>query len=568
MKKGFLVTVLTIAALTALTACGSGGSTGGSSTGESSPQSSAVSENSGEEKILTIQLGPNPESIDPALNSSVDGGNYLIFAFDNLLGSDKDGNAIPALAEKYEKSDDGLTWTFHLRDGLKWSDGSDFKASDFVYSWQRVVDPNTASPYSQTVLGMVAGYEDAIGNPDEKGDTTTEPDPTKLQVEAPDDKTLVVHMATPCPYFDKLAFFPSLAPVKQSVVEADPDGWSISPEKYISTGAFYLAEWVPDSYLLYKKNPYYWDKDSIKLDGIKCLLMEDKNAAFSAFESGNALMIKSIPTEEITTIKERPDYHLDSNYGTYYISLNVQKEMFKDARVRQALSLALDRKYISETITADVYATGTHFVPTGVSDADGTPFVEHPEDASAFINPNTFEENLQKAKELMAEAGFPGGEGFPTITYTTNDQAYHKKIAEYLQQAWKELGVTVDVSIVEWKSFLPQRRAGEFEMARDGWVLDYNDPSNILEVLKTGNGNNNGKYSNPDFDALLNKAAKTTDSAARYKLLHQAEEMAMKDSAVIPLLYYNEPYLQSDEVKNSWHTSDGFWHFQYADIVQ
>ena len=573
MRKKVLTMLVAMSAALALGACGGGGG-GGTTQGGSSPETSqAAGESAAGEKILTVELGPDVETIDPALNTAVDGGNYILFAFSNLLASDKEGNAIPALAERYEKSTDGLTWTFHLRDGLKWSDGTDFKASDFVYSWQRLVDPDTAAPYAQTVLGMVAGYEEAIGNPDEKGDATTEPDPTKLQVEAPDDKTLVVHMATPCPYFDKLAFFPSLMPVNKASVEADPDGWAVKPESYISTGPFYLAEWVPGSYLLYKKNPYYWDKDKVKLDGIKCLLMEDKNAAFSAFESGDALMIKDIPTEEITTLQQRPDYHLDPNFGTYYLTMNLELDTFKDARVRQALSLALDRKYISETITAGTYAPGSHFVPAGVSDWDGTSFKDNPVNAAVFISesPNKeddFQDNVEKAKTLMEAAGFPGGAGFPTITYTTNDAGYHKRIAEYLQQAWKEIGINVEVNIVEWKSFLPQRRAGDFQMCRNGWVLDYNDPSNILECLKTGNGNNNGKYNNPEFDALLDKAAAENDPQARYKLLHEAEELALEEQAMIPLLYYNDPYLQSDKIVNSWHTPDGFWHFEYADLTQ
>ncbi len=569
MKKKIIAALLTLS-MAALTACGSGG--GKNQPGADSSKASRAADKKGDstegEKILTIQIGPNTESIDPALNTSADGANYVLFLSDNLLAADQDNKPIPGLAERYEKSDDNLTWTFHLREGLKWSDGSDFKAEDFVYSWQRMVDPDTASPYAQTMLGMVAGYEEAIGNPDAEGNPTTEPDPTKLQVEAPDDKTFVVHLGSPIPYFDKMVYFPSLVPVKKEMVEADPDGWSVNPETYISTGPFYLAEWVPSSYILFKKNPYYWNTDAVKLDGIKCLLMEDKNASFSAYESGNALMIKDVPTEEITTLKERSDYHLDPNYGLYYLSLNLEKEIFQDVRVRQALSLALDRKYISETITAGVYTTANHFVPAGVSDWDGSQFIDNPVDASVIINNEDVEGNLAKAKALLAEAGYPDGAGFPTITYTTNDASFHKRIAEYLQQAWKELGISLEVNIVEWKSFAPQRRAGDYEIARNGWNLDYNDPANILEVLQTGNGNNNGFYSNPEYDGLLQKAADEIDSKTRFQYMHEAEELALKEQAMIPLLFYNEPYLQSEKVTGGWHSPDGLWHFQFADIAE
>ena len=560
MKKRIIVAALAIAGAMALSGCG------GSKSG--SAKSSDTTQTAAGKKILTIQLGPDVESIDPALNSAVDGANYILFAFDNLLKMDKDGKVVPGLAEKYEVSDDQLTWTFHLRDGLKWSDGSALTAEDFVYSWQRLVDPNVASPYAQTVLGMVEGYDDAIGRPDADGNTTVDPDPTKLKVEAPDEKTLIVHMAKPTPYFDKLAAFVSLSPVKKDVVEANPDGWSIDPKTYISTGPFKLTGWEPGSYLMFEKNENYWDADSIKLDGIKCLLMQDQNATFSAYESGDALMIKDVPTQEITTLKERSDFHIDPILGTYYLDLNTTLDEFKDPKVREALSLALDRKYISETITSGTYTPASGFVSEGVTDWNGTAWQDNITDKSAYINIDYHAGNLAKAKELLKEAGYENGVGLPEMVYSTNDASYHKKIAEYLQQAWGELGLKVQVNIVEWKSFTPQRRSGNYQIARDGWVMDYNDPSNILELALTGNGNNNAKYSNPEFDALMSKAATEKNPQTRFGYLHQAEDFIMKDTAMVPLLYYNDFYLQSDKITGSWHSPDGFWHFEYADIAE
>ena len=562
MKKRFIVAALAIAGAMALSGCG------GSKSGGEGVKTGDTTQTAAGKKILTIQLGPDVESIDPALNSAVDGANYILFAFDNLLKMDKDGKVVPGLAEKYEVSDDQLTWTFHLRDGLKWSDGSALTADDFVYSWQRLVDPNVAAPYAQTVLGMVEGYDDAIGRPDADGNTTVDPDPTKLKVEAPDEKTLIVHMAKPTPYCDKLAAFVSLSPVKKDVVEANPDGWSIDPKTYISTGPFKLTGWEPGSYLMFEKNENYWDADSIKLDGIKCLLMQDQNATFSAYESGDALMIKDVPTQEITTLKERSDFHIDPILGTYYLDLNTTLDEFKDPKVREALSLALDRKYISETITSGTYTPASGFVSEGVTDWNGTAWQDNITDKSAYINIDDHAGNLAKAKELLKEAGYENGVGLPEMVYSTNDASYHKKIAEYLQQAWGELGLKVQVNIVEWKSFTPQRRSGNYQIARDGWVMDYNDPSNILELALTGNGNNNAKYSNPEFDALMSKAATEKDPQTRFGYLHQAEDFIMKDTAMVPLLYYNDFYLQSDKITGSWHSPDGFWHFEYADIAE
>ena len=562
MKKRIIVAALAIAGAMALSGCG------GSKSGGEGAKSGDTTQTAAGKKILTIQLGPDVESIDPALNSAVDGANYILFAFDNLLKMDKDGKVVPGLAEKYEVSDDQLTWTFYLRDGLKWSDGSALTANDFVYSWQRLVDPSVAAPYAQTVLGMVEGYDDAIGRPDADGNTTVDPDPTKLKVEAPDEKTLIVHMAKPTPYFDKLAAFVSLSPVKKDVVEANPDGWSIDPKTYISTGPFKLTGWEPGSYLMFEKNENYWDADSIKLDGIKCLLMQDQNATFSAYESGDALMIKDVPTQEITTLKERSDFHIDPILGTYYLDLNTTLDEFKDPKVREALSLALDRKYISETITSGTYTPASGFVSEGVTDWNGTAWQDNITDKSAYINIDDHAGNLAKAKELLKEAGYENGVGLPEMVYSTNDASYHKKIAEYLQQAWGELGLKVQVNIVEWKSFTPQRRSGNYQIARDGWVMDYNDPSNILELALTGNGNNNAKYSNPEFDALMSKAATEKDPQTRFGYLHQAEDFIMKDTAMVPLLYYNDFYLQSDKITGSWHSPDGFWHFEYADIAE
>ena len=550
MRKRLILATLALAGAMALSGCGG---------------SKSASKNG---KILTVEEGPDVETIDPALNQSADGANYITMISDNLLRIDKDGKVAPSMAEKYEVSDDGLTWTFHLRDGLKWSDGSDFTANDFVYSWQRMVDPEVAAPYAETVLGMVDGYKDAIGNPDADGNTTTTPDRTKLKVEAPDDKTLVVHMSHPTPYFDRLATFAALSPVKKDVVEANPDGWSLDPKTYVSTGPFKLTEWKQGSHILVTKNEYYWNKDAVKLDGIKCLLMQDQNAAFSAYESGEASMIKDYPVQEVTTMQKRPDYKSSPKLGISYIDVNNDLDEFKDPKVREALALALDRKYMADTITAGINSPATGFIPTGVVDWDGSAWADNITDKSVYFDNDNFDANLAKAKELLKEAGHENGAGLPTMSYTTNDASFNKKVAEYLQQAWKELGINVEVNIVEWKSFIPQRRSGNYQIARDGWVMDYNDPSNLLECAYSTNGNNSSRYKNPEYDALLDKAANETDAKTRFGYLHQAEELLLKDTGVIPLMYQNETYLQKDNIKDSFYTSDGIWHFEYADIAE
>ncbi len=543
MKKKLISLVLVAAMAFGMVACGNSNS-------DSADKGSAVKE-------LKVQVGPNPETLDPALNSAVDGGNVILHAFEGLLTTDEEGHYQAGQAETWEVSDDGLTWTFHLRDGLKWSDGSDFTANDFVYSWKRVCDPDVAAPYAETVLGMVKGYDEAMAG-----------DPDALAVSAPDDKTLVVELSSPCSYFEGLAAFATLSPVKESTVEENGDAWATAPESYISNGAFKMTEWVPDSYITFEKNENYWNADAVKLDKLTFLLIEDPNAAYSAYQSGEALMIKDVPTEEIPSLEGNDDFYIDPIIGTYYLSLNLNLKQFQDQRVREALSLAIDRKYVAETIMQGTYTPASNLLGEGWMDTDGSQFMDNANGGKPYIDVENYDANLEKAKQLMADAGYPNGEGFPTITYSTNDAGYHIPLAEYLQKAWAELGITVEVDKVEWSSFTPQRRSGDFEIARNGWVGDYSDPSNMLDLFCTTNGNNDGKYSNAEYDAAMELSRTTLDATERSQALHEAEDIIMEDAGCIPVAYYNDFYLMSNKITGAWHSSTGFWYFMYADITE
>lgn len=547
MKKKVISILLVATMVLGLVACGSK---------DSGDSKSDKSDASGE-KELKVQIGPNPETMDPALNSAVDGGNMLLEAFECLLIVDQDGQLQPGQAESWETSDDGLTWTFTLRDGLKWSDGSDLTANDFVYSWKRVCDPNTAAPYAETVLGMVKGYDEAIaGNTDALG------------VSAPDDKTLVVELSNPCTYFGSLAAFATLSPVQEATIEANGDAWATKADTYVSNGPFYMTEFELGSHITFSKNPNYWNADAIKLDKLTFALIEDSNAAYSAYQSGELLMIKDVPTEEIPSLEGQDDYYVDPIIGTYYLSLNLNREPFNNADVRKALSLAIDRKYVAETLMQGTYTAATSFMGPGWVDTDGSDFQANANDGKPYIDNDNYEANLEEAKKLLADAGFPNGEGLPQITYSTNDTGYHKVVAEYLQQAWAELGIDLKVETVEWASFTPMRRNGDYDSSRNGWVGDYTDPSNMLELLYSTNGNNDGKYNNPEFDAAIDESRATTDPEARSAALHKAEDIMMEDTACIPVAYYNDFWLQSDKITGMWHSAYGYWHFEYADIAE
>ena len=559
MKKRILPLLLTAAMVAGLAGCGSSAAketTAASDNNQTTAESTEAGSTTGE-KILKVQVGPDPETVDPALNSAVDGGNMILHAFEGLLTLDENGQLKEGQAESWETSEDGLTWTFHLRDGLKWSDGTDLTAKDFVYSWQRVCDPNVAAPYAETVLGMVKGYDEAVAG-----------DITKLDVQAPDEKTVVVNLAHPCSYFGELAAFATLNPVQQATVEANGDAWATSADTYISNGPFMMTEWVPGSHITFSKNPNYWNAEAIKLDKLEFELIEDSNAAYSAYTSGEVDMIKDVPTEEIPSLQGNDDFHVEPIIGTYYVSLNLQKEYFQDARVRKALSLAIDRNYVANTLMQGTYSPASSIVGPGWLDTDGSSFAENANGGTPYIDNDNFDANLEEAKKLLEEAGYPNGEGFPQIEYTTNDAGYHKVVAEYLQQAWAAIGIDLKVNIVEWASFTPMRRNGEFDVARNGWVGDYTDPSNILEPFCTTNGNNDGKYTNADFDAAIEDSRVTTDAATRSEDLHKAEDALMNDAGCIPIAYYNDFWLQSSKITGSWHSANGFWYFMYADITE
>ena len=563
-RRNFLKVAGVSAAALGLAACG-GSKSGSTATSGSTAGSTAGGVNTAG---FTVQYGSNPETLDPALNSAIDGANTIITIFEPLLLINENNEVVGGQAESWETSEDGLTWTFTMRDGLKWSDGTDLNAKDFEYSFKRMVDPNTAAPYAETCLGMIDGFEEAAGFPDADGNPTAEPNPDALNVKASDDgKTLTIVLSYPCSYFDKMAAFATMSPVQQATVEANGDAWCTSPDTFVSNGPYMITDWTPSERIVLTKNPNYvggWDNSKIVSDTITLLLLEDSSASYAAYNSGEAVLIKDVPTDEIpslTKAEDGGDFYVDTILGTYYVSLNLQRDAFKDAKVRKALSLAIDRDYVANTIMQGTYSAADSIVGPGIVDESG---YFHDNGNAPYISAD-YEANLAEAKKLLEEAGYPNGEGYPTIEYSTNDAGYHVPLAEYLQQAWGDLGITLTINKMEWSSFTPARRAGEYDVARNGWVMDYNDPSNMLDLFCSGNGNNDGKYSNPDFDAAID-ASRVADSAEHFAQLHKAEDILMEDMGCLPIAYYNDYWLQSSSLKGTWHSPYGYWYLQYGYI--
>ena len=567
-RRNFLKVAGVGAAALGLAACG--GSKSGSTAASGNASSAGSSTGSINTAGFTVQYGSNPETLDPALNSAVDGGNTIITVFETLLIINENNETVPGQAESWTTSEDGLTWTFTMRDGLKWSDGSELNAKDFEYSFKRMADPDTAAPYAETCLGMIDGFEEAAGFPDADGNPTVEPNLDALNVKASDDgKTLTIVLGYPCSYFDKIAAFAAMSPVQKATVEANGDAWCTSPDTYVCNGPYMITEWTPSERIVLTKNPNYvggWDNSKIVSDSITLLLLEDSSASYAAYNSGEAVLIKDVPTDEIpslTKAEDGGDFYVDTILGTYYVSLNLKRDAFKDAKVRKALSLAIDRDYVANTIMQGTYSTADSIVGPGIVDENG---YFHDNGNAPYISAD-YEANLAEAKKLLAEAGYPNGEGYPTIEYSCNDAGYHVPLAEYLQQAWGDLGITLTISKMEWSSFTAARRAGEYDVARNGWVMDYNDPSNMLDLFCSGNGNNDGKYSNPEFDAAI-EASRVADVSEHFAQLHKAEDILMEDTGCLPIAYYNDYWLQSSSLKGTWHSPYGYWYFQYGYIEE
>ena len=555
-RRSFLKVAGVGAAALGLAACG-GSKSGSTATSGSASSAAGSSTGSVNTAGFTVQYGSNPETLDPALNSAIDASNTIITVFEPLLLINENNEVVGGQAESWEASEDGLTWTFTMRDGLKWSDGTDLTAKDFEYSFKRMANPDTAAPYAATCLGMIDGFDAA-----QAGDTDA------LNVKASDDgKTLTIVLAYPCSYFDKMAAFAAMSPVQQATVEANGDSWCTSADTFVSNGPYMITDWTPSERIVLTKNPNYvggWDSSKIVSDTITLLLLEDSSASFAAYNSGEAQLIKDVPTDEIpslTKAEDGGDFYVDTILGTYYVSLNLQRDAFQDAKVRKALSLAIDRDYVANTIMQGTYTTADSIVGPGIVDESG---YFHDNGNAPYISAD-YEANLAEAKKLLEEAGYPNGEGYPTIEYSTNDAGYHVPLAEYLQQAWGDLGITLTINKMEWSSFTPARRAGEYDVARNGWVMDYNDPSNMLDLFCTSNGNNDGKYSNPDFDAAID-ASRVADSAEHFAQLHKAEDILMEDTGCLPIAYYNDYWLQSPTLKGTWHSPYGYWYLQYGYI--
>lgn len=507
--------------------------------------------------ILAVNVGPNPDTIDPALNSSVDGATMIVHAFEGLMTLDKQGVPIPGQAKSYKVSEDGKVYTFTLRNGLKWSDGTPLKASDFVYSWNRAVSPDTAADY-EYMFDVIDGYvtdDPATKDVDERATA-------KLNVKAPDDKTVVVTLKTSTPYFLELTAFPAFSPVRQDIIEKNGEAWAVAPETYIGNGPYKVTEWVQGSHILLEKNKEYWNYKKLGTEKIKFVLMDDDVAISTAFKQNEILFADTMPVDEIEALKKTPEFKVESQLGTYYLSFNVKKAPVDNPLVRKALSLAIDRDWIVKNVGKAGQIPAGAFVAPNLSDAD--PKKEFRTVGGDYYDPLAYEANLAEAKKVLADAGYPDGKGLPTIEYVYNASTGHQAIAEALQNMWKKIGVNITLVSQEWSTFLNTRKNGEYTIARNGWLCDYNDPISMLDMWVTGGGNNDAQWSNAEYDKLIAQVKASSDRKERFKIMHQAEDIIFKESMLAPIYYYVDVFLLNTKVEGFWSSPLGFKYFMYA----
>lgn len=575
MKKILSLVLVAAFAVSMFAGCGSKNDTPATDN-----KTSAEAENTGDTgdagtlENISVNLASEPQSIDPALNSAVDGAIMIQHLFEGLMkwedsgeeanGSEGTANAAQLTtgqAESYEKTEneDGtVTYTFKLRDDIFWSDGQPVTAADFDYAWRRLVTPETAADYNYMLDCVVNANEIMAG----------EKDPSELAVSAPDDKTFTVTLVNDLPYFLELCAFPSMMPVRKDVIEANGDQWTFDPATYISNGSYKMKEWTHNSEIVVEKNDKYYDVANLGPQTITFKLMDDANAMLSGFNSGELQFIENAPQAELANLIGSGDMKIVDYIGTYYVCFQTQRAPFDNPKVREAFTLAVDRTYIVNKVTQSGQVEANGFVPAGVYDAEGASGDDFRTVGGGYYAETDadYEANCEKARQLLAEAGYPNGEGFPVVEYLYNTDDSHKAVAEALQNMWEEqLGVTVTLNNQEWAAFLQTRKDGDYSIARNGWIADYNDPMSFLDMWLTDGGNNDAQYANPDYDALIQKAKATSDQSERMAAMHEAEDMIIgRDYALCPLYFYTQKYMLDDSIKGMYYTPLGYFFFGYT----
>ena len=628
MKK-ILALVLALAMVLSLAACSSKPAESAAPTdapaesAEAPAESAEAPADNAEPSVINVCLASEPDTIDPALNSAVDGATLTAHLFSGLAkwAQDENGNleivadAATELPEGVTNEDGTVTYTYTLRDGMTWSDGQPVTAGDFAFAWKRAASPALAADYGY-MFEVVDGYADVWAT-DDAGNYVN-PD-AELNVVALDDKTLQVTLSNAVAYWNELLAFPAYFPVREDVVANE--AWATDPSTYVCNGPYTMAAWDHNSVISLQKNPNYYNADAITMDTINFYLSDDANNMLSNFENRSWQLIDDVPTNEIASLKEEyPDeFVVVGQIGTYYVCWNINEEILPasstltgaDAEkakeeIRNAIGLLLDRNYIVEEIGQAGQVPASSFVSMGMTDADGSQFYQNAGHNDAFdgyydVSKDSFESNFNTAVETLKkyytfDEATQQFTDFPTLTYLYNTGESHKAIGEYLQSALAAVGITMNLENQEWATFLNTRKNGDYSIARNGWVADYNDPICFLDMWTTASGNNDvqfGKGANADvaiynldltpygydvnvtngtwaqtYDVLISSIKSCTDSANRYAMMHIAEDMLMQTGCIVPLYFYTDIYMLDSNVHGFYSNPLGYKYFMYCTIEE
>ena len=484
---------------------------------------------SGTAMEMVINNGTNIQSLDPTQITGVPEHRVYMALFEGLVTYDARANVIPGVAESWTYNADRTVITFTIRQGITWSDGTAITAEQIVESWLHHLNPATASEYAYMIGYVVEGayeYNSGYGSAQNVG------------IRAIDSRTFEVTLLGPIPYaVDMMAHY-AFSPLPMHVINRHGTAWT-RPENFVGNGPFVLSEYIPNNRITVVPNDRFWNKDNVHLTKITFLPIEDQNTAYQAFLNGEIDWGTDVPIARIDEVKLHKDYKVAPQVGTYYLLINHNGHpALQDARVRRALSMAINRDELIDNIIRGGQLPALSLVPA----------------MGDYVPANGAGFNVAEAQRLLAEAGYPGGQGLPTFEYIYNTLDSHRIIGEYFQENWRNnLGVNIQLQNMEWASYLDYRSTGQFEIARAGWVSDYMDPQDLLNLLISDSGNNDGKYNDAEFDRLARQTGSMANSPERYRLLHDAEAIAItRDQAVIPIYFYVSQSMIDTSIWDGW----------------
>lgn len=535
---------------------------GGCFSGETDSKSdSSNGEKSGEEqsdgkKVLNLNNNEEPGSLHPGKAQGTHDSWILEHAFEGLTKKTPEGEIVEGMAKDWEVSDDGITWTFHLRDDVKWSNGDPVTAHDFEYAWKHVLNPETASDYAYQMYYLEGGEEyNSSENKDEYAELEE-----NVGVKALDDHTLEVNLAEPTPYFLDLTSFYTYYPVNKNVQEGNPE-WAQEADSYVSNGAFKLTEWKHKESLKLEKNENYYDKDKINLDEVNFVIIDNADTAWQMYQSGELDLVYPLPPDVIGELnsKDDPEFEIAPDLSVYYYNLNNEVKPFNNVKVRKALSMAIDRKALVEHVTQGGEQPAYGIIPSGIPDVEGD-FQEN--------SGNLFKEDMDEAKKLLNEGlAEEGMDKMPEFTITYNTDERHKKVAEAVQEMWrKNLDVQVTLENVEFQVKLDREKAGDYQISRAGWIGDYVDPMTFVDLWVTNGSFNDANWSNKEYDELIKLAKTSMNQKERMEAMHKAEGILIDEMPILPLFFYTKPFTVKPYVTGVFTPINRYPQFIYADI--